>query len=113
LVSFWYFSMFLAASRFVSSIISFSTFMSTSLISFVFYTLMLSFLISSSVIASVPNSRRKGVKSVSLDTVVLCDQITFGNSSVHLPFFWSYKHFLIPKSISPFALLAAPLDRGW
>jgi hypothetical protein len=87
LVSVWYFSIFLAASRIVSSIISFSTFMSTSSISFAYCTLMLSFLICSGVIASVPTSRRKGVKPVALDTIVLCDQITFGNSSVHLPFF--------------------------
>jgi hypothetical protein len=32
---------------------------------------MLSFLISAGVIASVPKSRRKGVKLVALDTVVL------------------------------------------
>jgi hypothetical protein len=34
---------------------------------------MLSFLISSSVIASVPKSRRKGEKPIALDTVVLWD----------------------------------------
>jgi hypothetical protein len=87
LVSFWYFSMFSAASRIVSSIMSFSTFWSTSSIYFAFSTLMLSFLISSGVIASVPKSRRKGVKPVALDTIVLWDQITFGSSSTHLPFF--------------------------
>jgi hypothetical protein len=48
---------------------------------------MLSFLISSGVIASVLKSKRKGVKPVALDTVVLWDRITFGNSSTHLPFF--------------------------
>jgi hypothetical protein len=48
---------------------------------------MLSFLISSGVIASVPKSKRKGVKPVALDTVVLWDAITPGNSSTHLPFF--------------------------
>jgi hypothetical protein len=50
---------------------SFSTFLSISSISFTFKTLMLSFLISSGVIASVPKSRRKDVKPVALDTVVL------------------------------------------
>jgi hypothetical protein len=45
--------------------------MSTSSISFAFYTLMLSFLISSGVIAFVPKSKRKGVKPVALDSVVL------------------------------------------
>jgi hypothetical protein len=30
-----------------------------------------------------------------------------------LPFFWSYKHFLIPENISPLALSAAPLDCWW
>jgi hypothetical protein len=74
---------------------------------------MLSFLISSGVIASVLKSRRKGVKPVALDMVVLWDQITFGNSSTHLPFVWSNKHFLIPEKIRPFALSTAPLDCGW
>jgi hypothetical protein len=73
---------------------------------------MLSFLISSGVIASVPKSKRKGVKLVALDTVVLWDQITLGISSTHLPFFWSNNHFLIPRNISPFALSTAPLDCG-
>jgi hypothetical protein len=73
---------------------------------------MLSFSISSGVIALVPKSKRKGVKPIALDTVVLWDQITLGNSSAHLPFFWSNKHFLIPKNISPFALSTAPLDYG-
>jgi hypothetical protein len=68
---------------------------------------MLSFLISSRVIASVPKSKRKGVKPVALDTVVLCDQITFGSSSTHLLFF------LIHENISPFALSTAPLNCGW
>jgi hypothetical protein len=79
--------MFSTASRLVNSIMYFSTFWSTSSIYFAFHTLMLSFLISSGVIASVPKSRRKGVKHVALDTVVLWDQITFGSSSTHLPFF--------------------------
>jgi hypothetical protein len=48
---------------------------------------MLSFLISSGVISSVLKSKRKGVKPIALDTVVLWDQITLGNSSTHLPFF--------------------------
>jgi hypothetical protein len=112
LVSFWYFSMFSAALRIVSSIISFSTFLSISSISFAFGTLMLSFLISPGVIASIPKSRRKGMKLVTLDTVVLWDQIIFGNSSTHLPFFWSNKHFLIPEKIMRFALSTAPLDCG-
>jgi hypothetical protein len=73
---------------------------------------MLSFLISSGVIASVPKSRRKGVKPVALDTIVLWDWITFGNSSTHLPFFWSNKHFLIPKKSGhlPFQLLRWTAD---
>jgi hypothetical protein len=74
---------------------------------------MLSFLISSGVVASVLKSRRNSVKPVALDTVVLWDQITFDNSSTHLPFFWSNKHFLIPKNINPFALSTASLDCGW
>jgi hypothetical protein len=45
--------------------------MSTSSISFAFRTLKLSFLISSGVIASFPNSKQNGVKPVALDTVVL------------------------------------------
>jgi hypothetical protein len=73
----------------------------------------LSFLISSGVIASVPNNRWNGVKLVALETIVLCDQISFGNSSVHFPFFWSYKQFLIPENINLFALSTAPLDREW
>jgi hypothetical protein len=73
---------------------------------------MLSFLISSGVIASVPKSKRKGVKPVALETVVLWDEITLGNSSTHLPFFWSNKYFLIPENISPFSLSTAPLDCG-
>jgi hypothetical protein len=73
---------------------------------------MLSLLISSGVIALVPKSKRKGVKPVALDTVVLWDQITLDNSSTHLPFYWSNKHFLIPENISPFALSTAPLDCG-
>jgi hypothetical protein len=48
---------------------------------------MLSLLISSGVIASVPKSKQKGVKPVAFDTVVLWDQITFGNSSTYFPFF--------------------------
>jgi hypothetical protein len=52
------------------------------------------------------------VKPVALDTVVLCDQITFGNSSVHFPFLLN-KHLLIPENTKPFALSTAPLDCGW
>jgi hypothetical protein len=48
---------------------------------------MLLSLISSGVIASVPKSKRKGVKPVAIDTVVLWDKITLGISSTHLPFF--------------------------
>jgi hypothetical protein len=44
---------------------------------------------------------------------VLWDQITFGNSSTHLPFFWSNKHFLIPENIRPFALSTTPFYCGW
>jgi hypothetical protein len=73
---------------------------------------MLSFLITSGVIALVPNSKPNGVKLVALDTMVLCEQITFSNSSIHFPFFSSYKHFLIPENISLFALSIATLACG-
>ena len=50
---------------------------------------------------------------VALDSVVLCDQITFGSSSTHLPFGYSVMFFLTPEKVIPFALSIAPLDCGW
>lgn len=43
--------------------------------------------------ASAPYKSLKGVNLVALHSVVLCDQMTFGSSSTHLPSFWSCKHF--------------------
>jgi hypothetical protein len=37
------------------------------------------------IIASVPNSKRKGVKPIALDTIVLWDQITLDSPSIYLP----------------------------
>jgi hypothetical protein len=48
---------------------------------------MLSFLISSSVIASVPKSEQKGVKPVALDTVVLWTRLLL---AIHQPICLSF-----------------------
>ena len=50
---------------------------------------------------------------VALDSVVLCDQITFGSSSTHLPFGCSVMFFMIPEKMIPFALSTIPFDYGW
>ena len=42
----------------------------------------------------------------------ICDQITFGSSSTHLPFGCSVMFFLIPEKMIPFALSTAPFDCG-
>src|SRR6185503_3881449 len=76
-------------------------------------TLRLRFLSSSGVIASAPYSSLNGVNLVVLDSDVLWDQMTFGSSSAHLPFFRSNSHFLMLPKMIPLALSTAPLDCGW
>ena len=49
---------------------------------------------------------------VDLDTIVLCGQTTFGNSSTHFPLGSPTRHFEIPVHMIPFALSIAPFDYG-
>ena len=67
----------------------------------------------SGVISSAPYSSLEGVDFVALDAEVLGDQITFGSSSAHFPFFWSKRYFLMLVKIIPLALSTASLDWGW
>jgi len=67
-------------------------------------------LISSGVTASSPYKSLNGVNFVVLDSVVLCDQITLVNSSIHFPFGNSVIFFFMPAKIMPLALSTAPFD---
>ena len=68
--------------------------------------------ISLGVIASSPYNNLNGIKFVDLDTVVLCAQTTFSNSSTHFPLGSPTRHFEIPVHMIPFALSTAPFDCG-
>jgi hypothetical protein len=68
--------------------------------------------ISLGVIASSPYSSLNGENFVVLDATVLCDKMTFGNSSTHLPFGWYVMFFLMPMNMMMLALSTNPLDYG-
>jgi hypothetical protein len=65
------------------------------------------------VIASDPYIKRKGVKSVALDSVVFNDHMTSGSWSAHLPFLSSSSLFLMALKILQLAHSSTPLDCGW
>src|SRR6185437_8298480 len=88
LVSSWYASKFSEACRMSSSVRSASIEGSM-----LFRTLTLLCLSSSGLMASAPYSSLNEVNFVALHSVVLWDQITFGSSSTHLPFFSPNRHF--------------------
>jgi hypothetical protein len=62
--------------------------------------------------ASSPYNSLNGENFVVLVATVLCDQMTFGNSSTHLPFGCSMMFFLMPVIMMPLALSISPLDYG-
>jgi hypothetical protein len=62
--------------------------------------------------ASSPYSNLNGENIVVLDAIVLCDQMTFGNSSTHLPIGCSVMLILMPMNMKPLALSIALLDCG-
>src|SRR6185503_15672571 len=107
LVSSWYASKFSEACKM-------SSFVRSASIegSMLFRTLALLCLSSSGLIASTSYNNLNGVNFVALHSVVLWDQMTFGSSSTHFPFFRSNKHFLMALKIMPLALSTTPLDSG-
>lgn len=69
-------------------------------------------LISSGTIAPLSYNNLNGVNFVVLDSVMLCDHITLGNSSGHFPLANPMIFCLMLVNIIPLALSAAPLDCG-
>jgi hypothetical protein len=110
-VSSWYFSMFCSACALASSAVSMVVLMSS--LSGGPWVLTDCNFTSSGTMVSSPYRSLKGENFVVLDSVVLCDQMTLGNSSVHFPLGMSVMFFFIPVKIIPLARSTAPFDCGW
>src|SRR6185436_11974722 len=85
-VSSWYLPRLITACIFAASIVSIEGFMSSSILFVPSDVLQDLSLISLGVTASSPYKSFNGVNFIVLDSVILCDQNTLVNSSIHIPF---------------------------